>query len=212
MSHLRQGLARDLHDTVAQTLSHASLRAYHAMDDSLPQRTKDHLAAISAECSAAATDLRDLLAHLRSTDEDTGSRPGGDVAQTLKAQAERLRQEGFLVEVDRRSAPLSAARAQLLSMVVLEAVNNMVKHADPNVVCEITLVDQGGLVIGTFENGRATRNQGPAGLGLVGVRERLALLGGKAETLCTDDSFTLRVELPRGLPAPLDPEPKASQG
>lgn len=199
---LRSGIARDLHDTVAQTLSHAALRAHYAMQEDLPEPAEEQLRAIADECSEAAHDLREVLANLRDPEVLVGLGIGGDVEATADEQVARLRREGFQVYQVVKPLRLSAARAQVLSMVVVEAANNMVKHADPLAPCRIELEVRDGLVVGLFQNGTKVKRLSQKGLGLLGVRERLALLGGESSVSLEGGKFILRVQLPRGVPEP----------
>jgi signal transduction histidine kinase len=206
---LQVGLARDLHDTVAQTLSHAAMRAWMAADDEVSPQTRRSLVQIAEECSAAAGDLRQLLSTLRET------QPGGDpqfgpladadsLAEEVHAQARRLTEAGFAVRARVEVRQVSAARAQTLTQVSREAVTNMVKYAPVGSEVTVSLIEQGGIVYATFQNpdpgGRVDRR----GWGLIGMEERLALLKG---TLSLDRSgglWTVRAALPTGAPSAPD--------
>lgn len=197
---LRSGIARDLHDTVAQTLSHAALRAHYAMQDNLPEPAEEQLHAIADECSEAAHDLREVLANLRDPQVPVGIGVRGDLETTIDEQAVRLRKEGFQVYQVVKPLRISAARARLLAMVVVEVSNNMIKHADPLAPCRIELEVRDGLVFGLFQNGTKVKRIGQKGLGLLGITERLALLGGEANASIEGAKFILRIQLPGGVP------------
>ncbi|MCB0910736.1 MAG: hypothetical protein KDB60_03870 [Propionibacteriaceae bacterium] len=203
-AELRLSLARDLHDTVAQTLARAAIGANLALTEpDLPAGARVELERIAAECRSSAHDLRQLLAALRSQGTDPGRTVAVVTAETLREdieeQAAGLREAGFDVEVDVAVQALSAARAQTLSAVAREAMNNMRKHAQPAGHCRIWIHDDGDDVVARFENPRQRSGRAPDGMGLTGVRERLALLGGSSRTVEDGELWELVVRLPHGV-------------
>lgn len=204
LQEFRLELARDLHDTVAQTLSATAMRANVALagaPDS-PELTRE-LEWIATECRSSAHDLRQLLGRLRASGTTT-TEPELASIETLRAtvrgQAERLRAAGFDVTCHVGIERLSAARAQALSAVTIEAANNIVRHAVPGTPCELDLVEDGPDVVATFRNTHAGSTAAARpGMGLTGVRERLALLGGGSEVHRTGSRWELVARLPHGV-------------
>jgi signal transduction histidine kinase len=199
-TELRLSLSRDLHDTVAQTLSRAAMGANVLVaDPGLPDETRDELHRIADDCRTSAHDLRQMLSALRAgsvSSPTTEPASTESLVHTVADQAARLRAAGFAVETTTVLPHLSAARAQTLSAVTVEAVNNILKHARPGTSCRITFTPDGSDVLARFVNTphKATRSR--RGLGLVGVRERVALLGGSADVERGPDTWTLTVRLP----------------
>lgn len=207
LDRFRLELARDLHDTVAQTLSATAMRAHLALaEPGVPEAVRADLEWMTQECRSSAHDLRELLGRLRRGPALPGVQPLASL-DTLRAtvaeQAERLRVAGFQVQADVEIARLSAARAQALSAVTVEAVNNIVRHARPGTACELRLADRGEHVVARFTNVAAPASMRspipPAGMGLTGVRERLALLGGDCEYRLDGRGWTLAARLPHGV-------------
>lgn len=198
----RLELARDLHDTVAQTLSATAMRANLALGDAPSGALREDLEWMATECRSSAHDLRQLLGRLRSSGADP-TKPELASVDTLRAtvaaQAERLRAAGFSVGGEVGIERLSAARAQALSAVTVEAVNNILRHGAPGTSCELNLVEDGPDVIATFRNVAASTATGPPGMGLTGVRERLALLGGDSEVRRSGSQWELVARLPHGV-------------
>lgn len=197
----RLELARDLHDTVAQTLSATAMRANLALGDAPSGVLRDDLEWMATECRSSAHDLRQLLGRLRgsgthSTEAELAS--VDTLRTTVEAQAERLRAAGFPVVCDVGIDRLSAARAQALSAVTVEAVNNILRHAAPGTSCELNLAEDGPDVVATFRNVTGSTASRPAGMGLTGVRERLALLGGDSEVRRSGSQWELIARLPHG--------------
>ena len=158
LRELRVSLARDLHDTVAQTLSHAAMRAWMAAGSDGPTSDlRAVLVTIAEECAESATDLRRLLSVLREHEPDQHPQHGPLAdAETLTSdlahEAQRLREAGFEVVTDMHLTTLSAARATTMSRVLHEAVSNILKHAPRGSTVTLHLVDDGEVVRGTFTN------------------------------------------------------------
>mgnify|MGYP000924417985 CR=1 FL=1 len=199
-TELRLSLSRDLHDTVAQTLSRAAMGANILVaDPALPDGTRDELLRIADECRTSAHDLRQMLSALREAGPSSPiTEPASteSLVRTVADQADRLRAAGFTVETTTDLQQLSAARAQTLSAVTVEAVNNILKHARSGTSCRITFSPDGGHVLARFVNTPRKAASSRHGLGLVGIRERVALLGGSSEIQRGPDVWTLTVRLP----------------
>ena len=218
---VRLDLARDLHDTVAQTLSHASMRSYMvAADPSLPDLARDELESIALECSSAAQDLRQLLSSLRDSEllDEVGTWHVADAAgllESVEQQAQRLQESGFQTEVSFELERISAARATTLAKITVEAVSNMIKHALPGGVARILMRSTDDSFIAEYSNPTRLREIRPTrGFGLVGIRERANLLKGTCTSELQNGRWLLRVTLPTGYetrarsespPSPADP-------
>lgn len=198
----RLELARDLHDTVAHTLSATAMRANLALTEAPSGPLRDDLEWMATECRSSAHDLRQLLGRLRAGES---SPVGPELASvdtlraTVESQAERLRAAGFTVNCQVGIERLSAARAQALSAVCVEAVNNIVRHATPATPCDLTLAENGPEVVATYRNVTGSPAGRRAGMGLTGVRERLALLGGTCEVRHVGSQWELAARLPHGV-------------
>lgn len=214
VSTLRVSLARDLHDTVAQTLSHAAMRAHMASmhPDATPELAAE-LELIAADCSSSSQDLRQLLRSLREHDQGDGP-VGGPLAdaESLRAvlddQAGRLRSKGFFPVVTFNISLISAARATTLSKIALEATSNMIKHAPPGSECHLEITENEHNIVAEFRNPIAGRSVGREGLGVIGIEERVSLLGGRCTVERTGGVWHLRVTIPHGYerrsPSPVD--------
>lgn len=217
LQNLQVSLARELHDSVAQTLSSAAMRANIAMSDpGVSELTRDQMEKIAEECRSSAHDLRQLLSALRdSPDRTVAPGPLADV-ESLKyavhSQADRLRAEGFTVDVDIQLGKLSAARCQTLAAIAVEASNNMIKHARPRSECVMSITTDADDVHAQFTNAMKSTRMSSRGLGLTGIKERLALLNGTFDVSRRDGLWALNVKLPLGTegtaftpPSPTEP-------
>nr|MBA2390365.1 GAF domain-containing sensor histidine kinase [Geodermatophilaceae bacterium] len=177
----RTRLARDLHDSVTQTLFSLSLSAETAVTIAgSGARLAEELDRIRALAATAKEELRALVDTLRPADLG----PDG-VAAALRKRVDLLRR---VHDLDIRfAAPgMSRVRRPLvdteLFKVASEALSNALQHSEASRV-DVTLEPTGGGVRLTVrDDGRGfalPRNSSQFGrLGLTSMRERVAALGG----------------------------------
>jgi signal transduction histidine kinase len=181
----RARIARDLHDVVAHGLSVMVVQAdgarYAAAAD--PQRVLPALETISATGRTALSDMRRMLGLMRS-DPGQAVRPQPRLADLadLVAQA---RETGARVEADLPPPDATVPEAVALTTyrVVQEALSNVRRHAGPAPGVQVRVgVDDAAVEVEVADDGRgAASPQDGRGLGLVGMRERVALHGGQLE-------------------------------
>lgn len=191
----RERLARELHDTIAQSLAGVVL---------LTQRARRELAAgASTDASLAALEeaARDALTETRTL--VAGAAPvelGRGLTGALELLAERFRREsGVSVAVSvALDSPLDRDAEVVLLRCAQEALANVRKHAGASSV-SLDLVEEGGSVtLRVADDGVGLDPAAvPDGFGLSGLRARLALAGG---TLAVQGGAgaTLIARLPRG--------------
>lgn len=203
----RERLARDLHDTVAHHVSAVAIRAQAglAMAATHPDAATDALRVIEAEASRALAEMRAMVRVLRRHEPvDLAPRPHiGDLRQ-LAATA----RGGPTVEVDIVGdlddvAPSVGAAVFRLAQ---ESVTNARRHARHATRIDVHLAaDDTSVRLRISDDGEAghPRSSGPAGFGLVGMRERAGLLGGSCEAGPDPaGGWTVTAVLPRaGIPA-----------
>ncbi len=201
----RARIARELHDVVAHHLSVVVVRADsapHRLHD-LPDNAREEFAGIAEDARSSLTEMRRVLRLLREeparTAGELGPQPGIEevgelVASTRRAGAD-VRVEGELPTGLDPAVELTAYR------VVQEAVSNAVRHAAGAVV-RVAIRRVGDELVVTVANGpaRAGSRSGAApgsGQGLIGMRERVALLDGALRTTPTaDGGFLVEAVLP----------------
>jgi two-component system, NarL family, sensor histidine kinase DesK len=182
----RERIARDMHDVLGHSLSLIVLKSELAgrLLDSQPSRAALEIAEIE-------TAARQALAEVRKT--ITGYRSEGFASELTRA-AQVLKTAGVRLTRPVKAPYLTPRHEATLSLVLREAVTNIVRHADAS-ECSIEVFseqDRTQLVIA--DDGRGDIRQ--EGNGLRGMRERVQELGG---TLSLESSrgTRLQIELPQ---------------
>lgn len=199
----RARIARELHDVVAHTVSTIVLQA-EAADEIFerdPQRARHTLRTIQQGGRQGLVELRRLLGVLRDQGPSGTTPPQPQPAMSeLGALAETMREAGMQLEL-RVEDDLDALPAGLqltVYRIVQEALTNTLKHAGP-VATEVTVARcDDTLNIRVADRG-APRDSGQddPGHGLIGMRERVAMFGGRLETgFAKEGGFVVNAMLP----------------
>ena len=102
------------------------------------------------------------------------------------------------VQIEGVARPLPSGVEHALFRAAQEGLTNVRKHAgaqEASLVLDFRAPDQVRLEIA--DNGRGAPSVDPRGFGLVGLRERIELLGGRVEAgPRPEGGFRLRVEVP----------------
>ncbi|MFI5954188.1 sensor histidine kinase [Cryptosporangium sp. NPDC051539] len=179
----RGRIARDLHDVVAHSLSVVVLQAdgaRHVLHDD-PERADRALEAIGRTGREATAEMRRLLGVLRSP-EAASRAPQPDLGQ-LELLVSQVRASGLPVTLtvhgDLSAVPAGAGLSAY--RIVQEALTNAVKHGGPGVTADVSAeAGPEGLTVVITDDGRgAGAADDGAGLGLLGMRERAAAVGGE---------------------------------
>lgn len=203
-------IARELHDTVAHAVSVMTLHVggVRRRLDSDPGKVQERNVLLDIEGLGreAVAELHRMLDVLRSpqdgssaADEPQDPRPS---LADLPQLAARVRAAGTPVElrVDDHLPPLSPGLELTGYRVVQEALTNVLKHGDGARAQVTVTCTAGSLQLVVRDDGRASEHLVKADqtpLGLVGIRERVALYGGQVLAGPAPDSgFEVRVSLP----------------
>jgi signal transduction histidine kinase len=182
----RTHIARELHDVVAHQVSMMTVQAGAAQAVAAvdPERARAAMAAVEQAGRQALDELRHLLGVLRPETDGSGLGPQPGLADLPRLVAQ-LRAAGLDIEVtDGLRTPLPT-RVQLSAYrIVQEALTNVLKHGGPGTRVEVHLCeDRKDITIEVLDHAppSLTRAQAP-GHGIIGMRERATLLGGRLET------------------------------
>jgi signal transduction histidine kinase len=198
----RAAIARELHDIVAHAVSIVVIQAQvggRAVDRD-PARAREALRTIEDTGRAALVELRRLLTVLApggSADEPTAPTPS---VANLADVVERMRSAGLDVDLEQDPLPaLPAATELAIHRTVQEALTNALKHAPGRPVRVRIRADEAhDRVDITVENplGDPSGTVPGSARGLIGMRERLALVGGTLATGAAGGAFTVHATVP----------------
>ncbi|WP_176611640.1 sensor histidine kinase [Actinomadura sp. WMMB 499] len=196
----RLRIAREMHDVVTHGMGLIAVKsgiANHIAAER-PAEAREALRVIEATSREALGEMRRLLGVLRD-----GAEPPPPGLAGLADIAERVRAAGVRVELSLKCPDgLPDGVGLAVHRIVQEAVTNVVKHAAP-ARCEVRVRDDRGVVrIEVVDDGSGGRGGG-GGHGLVGMRERVAVYGGRfmAGPL-PGGGFRVVATLPYGADAP----------
>ncbi|MFF7247739.1 sensor histidine kinase [Embleya sp. NPDC008237] len=183
----RARIARELHDVVAHNVSVMVVQADGAAYaiESSPDRAREALGTIASTGREALAEMRRLLGVLRSQSETDAYVPQPGVEQ-LGELVEQVRTTGLNVELRVEGVPVELPQSVALTAyrIVQEALTNTRKHAGPDATATVGVgYGEDGLEMEISDDGRGAAAPGDGmGHGLVGMRERVAMLGGRLRT------------------------------
>lgn len=223
----RARIAREMHDIVAHSLSVIIAQAdggrYAAASD--PKAAERSLGTIAETGRAALADMRRLLGVLRPTEPGTrAGEPGAATGQTpvvattgqtptvgtlapqpavadVAALVAQVRDSGVRVSLVRMGTPRTLPPGTGLTVyrICQESLTNVLKHAGPDPTATVLLQwTAASLVLEVSDDGRgAAAAADGAGQGVLGMRERAAMLGGSLTAgPRPGGGFRVRAEIP----------------
>lgn len=191
----RNRIARELHDVVAHGLSIIHVQATSApyRVEGLSDAARTEFAEIADSARTAMTEMRQLLSVLRSAEAEAETAPQPRL-EDLPALVGSVERAGVPVtlEVD-AAVPAGGLAVTAAYRIVQEALSNVVRHA-PGATTHVSVELLGDDLVVAVENepppspaggepppGAEPSERTGGGHGLVGIDERAALLGGRAE-------------------------------
>jgi signal transduction histidine kinase len=196
----RARIARELHDIVAHAVSVMVLQVgavRHKLSDALAE-DRDALRGVERAGRTALAEMRRLLAAMRREGDEAElvPQPGLDGLDSLLHEIGRA---GLPVELHVDGKPIPLPRGIDLSAyrIVQEGLTNALKHAhasDANVTVRYRPDE---LEIEVRDNGHGSATSDGLGHGLIGVRERVKIYGGKMSAgTASNGGFVLSTRLP----------------
>jgi signal transduction histidine kinase len=178
----RLRIARELHDTLAHSLVAINVRAGVAVDLHDSDDSSAALRDIKQASATALGDLRATLSLLREQDDAAPTAPEFDLA-ALPGLVDQARSAGLDadadVEVDGAAVPSAIGGAAF--RIVQEALTNVLRHADASSAHVRVRASHHALDVEITDDGRADNVGVAAGLGLRGMAERAAAIGGRLD-------------------------------
>ncbi len=180
----RRRIARELHDVISHTVSVVVVQASAARRVGArdPAAVHDALGAIERAAREAMGELRTMLGLLR--DDGAGTPASPTPGRTsLEGLLDELRSTGMPLRIEGTLPDGLPPGIELtVHRVVQEALTNVLRHAED--VSEVVLSvrdERDGLHVEVADDGRPAGFTEGAGAGLVGMRERAALHGGRVD-------------------------------
>lgn len=201
----RTALAREMHDGISHQLSiiamHTGALAYRS-DLAIEQQRAS--AATARDAAARAGEmLHEVLTALRNSDRSTAPSP---TPADIDALVRRSRSEGHAVTlewrgVDEETLEKFPATTHALVRAVTELLNNAKKYAAPaTLMLSLERSDEAVLLLAendVLDTPNEQEQRLGTGHGLLGIQERVALLGGTSRFGRTrDGTFLVRLEVP----------------
>ncbi|MET8895770.1 sensor histidine kinase [Streptomyces albogriseolus] len=178
----RSRMARELHDLVANHLSAIAIHSTAALSLDDPGTSKDALMVIRKNSVQGLSEMRRLIGILRdgADDREPAATPTLDGLGDLVAGA---RANGLDVTLDAEHGAVPAPVELAAYRIVQESLTNALKHAAPGrvTVCLRRSPDALGIRVTSPYGDRGGPRAPGSGAGLVGMRERAALLDGSFE-------------------------------
>ncbi len=196
----RARIARELHDVVAHAISVVVVQARGGRKvlgrDTEAARTA--FDSIERTGEQALGEMRRLLGMLRDDDEERSRAPQPSL-ERLKALVDEMRASGLPVELEIEGEPNGIPPGIDVSgyRIVQEALTNVLRHAGPAIAHVGVRFFPDAVEIDVDDDGRGGLNAPGTGNGLLGIRERIAVVGGELEAgPRPDGGFTLHARLP----------------
>lgn len=199
----RKRVARELHDELGQSLTGLSLKtavAKHHVTSNSDKALKelDHVQTLIKETVNRMYDL--ILALRPSLLDDMG------LVSALRAYAERTLSGtgiGFQLDTSGLSNRLPAEVETALFRTFQEALHNVIRHSGATQVRIKLICEDGSLFAEVEDNGQGFAPETvqldgskPRGLGLMGMQERVGIVGGRLQILSQPGSgTTLRIHV-----------------
>jgi signal transduction histidine kinase len=211
---LRAWIAEDALEEYRSLVSRLALRMYAAIDDERARIARDlhddqaQLLAAAQIALEGGTDearglFRQVAQELRARIRELKPSALGRVtlADALESEAERMRRYGIEVHMHLRAkdaARISPAVQRLCWQVAREALANVARHSGASAVEVAVERDEHWVRVVVRDNGRGMPppSEAHATSGIGGIRERLALMGGKLEIESGPSGTILRADIP----------------
>lgn len=181
----RERIARDLHDLLGHTLTVIALKAElaHRCFDQDTERARREIAEVEAISREALTQVRQAV---------TGYRMEGWQAELARARS-AFDAAGIVLVCEEKDLRLSPIEETMLALILREATTNILRHAQATEVRIHLVKTERGMRLEVVDNGCGRVQQ--EGNGILGMRERVAVLGGSLK-LESGQGTRILIDLP----------------
>lgn len=196
----REQIARELHDTVAHHVSAIVIQAQAGLTvgPTRPRAATDALEVIEEEASRTLEEMRAIVGSLRHAGEAELA-PQPDARDIARLAADAPGAARVDVELRGDVDGLSPAIQTAVYRLAQEAITNARRHARHATRIEVSVDAVDGWVrLAVRDDGRGhpRRGGGRAGFGIVGMTERVTLLGGTFHAGPDSEGWSVTASLP----------------
>ena len=199
----RVRIAREIHDVVAHHVSVMGIQAGGARRvlPQQPEKAQEALSLIESSSRQAVSELHRLLGFLRQGQKTDELSPQPSLRQ-LRALVNDMQEAGLPVEVkvEGTERPLPPGIDLSAYRIIQEALTNTLKHAGATKATVTISYANGVVELEIVDNGKGLTQAGGQefrGKGIMGMRERVNLHGGRFESgNIPEGGFSVRVTLP----------------
>ena len=196
----RTRIARELHDVVAHAISVIVLQARggRRLLESEPDEARAAFDTIESTGQHALGEMRRLLGLLRAGDEELSFAPQPSLSR-LDMLVAAVKGAGLPVDLRVEGEPVELPPGIDLSAyrIVQEALTNALKHAGPARARVVVRYREDEVELEIADDGPGSANGDAAGHGLVGIQERVAMLGGDVRAgRRPEGGYAVRARLP----------------
>ncbi|PCF84956.1 sensor histidine kinase [Staphylococcus intermedius] len=187
----RNRIGQDLHDTLGHVFASLSLKSELALKliDTQPDRAKLEMQSVNAISKETLNQIRVIINDLKipSFEEEVAS------VETLLQDANLE----FQFEGVQFAHALNPAKQGLLAMVLREAINNVIKHANATTVHAALSETADGLQLDIQDNGRGINEKSP--IHLQSIQARVDVLKGQLHVQ-NNNGLHIQILIPRSVP------------
>jgi signal transduction histidine kinase len=196
----RARIARELHDVVGHSVSVMTVQASAVRRLLQPEQEREREALLIVEQTGreALAEMRRMVGVLRRPEESPALAPQPSL-EHLGKLVEQAREAGLPVElrVEGEAVQLPAGVDLTAYRLVQEGLTNALKHARARQAEVVVRYGDGQVELTVSDDGRGGGGGDGGGHGLVGMRERVAVYGGRLEAgPRPEGGYSLRVLLP----------------
>jgi signal transduction histidine kinase len=196
----RARIARELHDVVGHSVSVMTVQASGVRRLLLPEQEREREALLIVERTGreALAEMRRMVGVLRRPEEAPARAPQPSL-EHLGRLVEQAREAGLPVElrIEGNAIKLPAGVDLTAYRLVQEGLTNAIKHARATRADVLVAYRDGEIEVTVSDNGTGVGNGVSGGHGLVGMRERVSVYGGRLDAgPQPNGGYRLRARLP----------------
>ncbi|MEU5154700.1 histidine kinase [Glycomyces sp. NPDC021274] len=188
----RARIATDMHDSLGHELALIALRAGGLeLSPDLSDESREAAAALRRNAVDATDRLRQTIGILRD-----GPAPESPLDESIEALVDRAAEAGMRLTLESDAVPLPPLAAKTVHRVVQEALTNAARYA-PGAEVRVAVAVTGGIAhVSVRNSGRHVAVPSGKGSGLVGLEQRVRLLGGTFSAGPVEGGFAVEARVP----------------